>query len=140
MMKFDKKKIEEIAEKYNLKMLLLFGSQLKDKKLLHSESDVDVAYYAQRELTGKEAIDLNCDLIDTFGHDRIDMVDLKKAPPLLRFEISRNSKMLFGDEMDYLEFQAQAFRIYIDAKPLFKLRDLLIRKRQEELANFLYGK
>lgn len=133
MMKFDKKKIQEIAEKYDLKMLLLFGSQLKSKKLLHPESDVDIAYASKKKLTGDETVDLNCDLIDIFEHSKIDMVDLKKAPPLLRFEISQNSKMLFGDEMDYLEFKAQAFRIYIDAKPLFKLRDLLIRKRQELL-------
>lgn len=133
-------KIKKLAKKYDLKLLLLFGSRLKNKKFLHPESDMDIAYVGQGELTGEEIINFNCDLIDIFKHDKIDVVDLKKAPPLLFFEISKNSLLLFGKEMDYLEFKAMAFKRFIDAQSLFELEELLLKKRQESLRNFLYAK
>lgn len=133
-------KIKEIAKKYNLNLVLLFGSQVKNKKYLHRESDFDIAYLSRRELTGKEIIDLNCDFIDFFHCDRIDLVDLKKDNPLLKYEIAQNSKLLYGEEMDYLEFKATAFKSYIDHQPLFKLEDILIRKRHEFLKESIYGK
>lgn len=133
-------RIKKLAKKYDLKLLLLFGSQLRYKKFLHPESDVDIAYISQRELSGEEIINFNCDLIDTFNYNKIDIVDLKKAPPFLCFEISKNSKLLFGKKMDYLEFKAVAFKKYIDTHSLFELEDFLIKKRQKSLGNFIYDK
>ncbi len=138
-MKIENQKIKNIAKKYDLNLLLLFGSQAKDKKFLHKESDFDIAYRSKKDLSGKEIIDLNCDFIDFFHCDRIDLVDLKKDNPLLKYEIAQNSKLLYGEEIDYLEFKALAFRKYVDSQPLFKLQDILIKKRQEFLRNKIYG-
>ena len=134
------RKIEEIAEKYDLKMLLLFGSQAKDKKFLHKESDFDVAYLSERALGGKEIIDLNCDFIDMFRCDRVDLMDLKRAKPFLRYEIAKNSKLLYGNEIDYLEFKAFAFRDYINHGRLFEIEDLLINRKHQLLREKIYGK
>ena len=103
------------------------------------ESDFDIAYRSKKDLSGKEIIDLNCDFIDFFHCDRIDLVDLKKDNPLLKYEIAQNSKLLYGEEIDYLKFKALAFRKYVDSQPLFKLQDILIKKRQEFLRNKIYG-
>lgn len=138
--KIYKKKINKIAKKYALDLVLLFGSQTKNKKRLHRESDFDVAYLSKRDLPGKEIIDLNCDLIDIFGNDRVDLVNLRRIDPLLRYEIAQNSQLLYGGEMDYLEFKAFAFRDYIAHQNLFDLRELLIKKRQRLLKQSIYGK
>ncbi|MBU2578882.1 hypothetical protein KKA09_02080 [Patescibacteria group bacterium] len=137
-----KQNFEKIAKKYELDLLLLFGSQVKNKKYIHQESDFDIAFAttAKKELNGKELIDLNCDLIDIFNCDRIDMVNLKNEDPFLRQEIAKNSQLLFGDEMDYLEFKAFAFRDYIDHQSLFDLQDILMKKRHQLLGELIYGK
>jgi len=131
-------KIKKVVKKYDLKMVLLFGSRVSGR--INFDSDVDIAYLSGRELSGKEIINLNCDFIDIFNCDKIDMVDLKRVNPFLRYEISRNSKLLFGNEIDYLKFKAFAFRSYIDHQPLFKLQDILLKRRHELLRKSIYGK
>ena len=132
-----KEKIKELAEKYQLKLMILFGSQVK-RKGVHKGSDFDVAYLSKKGLSGREIIDLNCDLMEIFQTDKVDLVDLKKADPFLRYEIAQNSQLLYGREMDYLEFKAFAFKDYINHRPLFELRELLMKKRHRSLAKFLY--
>lgn len=133
-------KIKQIGEKYNLNLFLLFGSQVKGKKNLHQESDFDVAYLSKKKLTGKEQIELNCDLMNIFESDRIDMVNLKNVNSFLRQEIAKNNQLLFGDELDYLEFKAFAFRDYIDHQSLFDLQNILMEKRHQLLKEKIYGK
>ena len=130
-------RIGEIAGKYGLKLLLLFGSRAKDKKNIREDSDFDFAYLSEKKLDIKQEIELNCDLIDAFGCDKVDLVDLRKDNPLLRYEIYRNSKLLYGNEIDYLEFKAFAFKDYINHKPLFELRDFLMNKRHKLLGKFI---
>ncbi|MCX6789586.1 MAG: nucleotidyltransferase domain-containing protein, partial [Candidatus Gribaldobacteria bacterium] len=133
----NKEKIKEIAQKYNLEMVLLFGSQVNGRA--KPDSDVDIAYSAQKQLSTDERIDLNNDLGDLFHKDIVDQVDIRSANPLLLHEISQNSQLLFGKEIDYLEFKAFAFRNYIDSESLFNLEDLLIKKKHKELGKLIYG-
>ena len=42
-----KEKIKKLARKYQLKVVILFGSQVK-RKALHQESDFDVAYLSEK--------------------------------------------------------------------------------------------
>jgi len=135
-----KRKLNELAEKYQLKMMLLFGSQVrKQPEQLHQESDFDIAYLSKKDLSGKEIIDLDCDLMNVFNSDRVDLTDLKNANPFLRYEIAKNSQLLYGKEMDYLEFKAFAFKDYVGHRSLFELRDFLMKKRHRLLGKFLYG-
>ena len=125
---FDKKIIEEIVKKYRIKLLLLFGSRVKEK-FLHPESDFDIAYLSERKLSLKEEVDLNCHLMTLFSSDKVDTVDIRKANPLLLYEIFSNHKILFCENKNiYDAFQVYAQRRYFEAKPLFELRDFLLKK------------
>ena len=135
-LKINKKEIEKIAQKYNLEMILLFGSQVNGRA--KPDSDVDIAYSAQKQLSTNEKIDLNNDLCDFFKKDIVDQVDIKNANPLLLYEISQNSKLIFGKEIDYLEFKTFAFRNYIDSESLFNLEKFLIKKKHKELGKLIY--
>ncbi len=136
-LKINKEKIKKIAQKYNLEIVLLFGSQVNGRA--KPDSDIDIAYSAQKLLSTKEKIDLNNDLCDFFKKDIVDQVDIRNANPLLLYEISQNSKLLFGKKIGYLEFKAFAFRNYIDSESLFNLEELLIKKRHKELGKLIYG-
>lgn len=135
---FQKQKLNELAEKYQLKMLILFGSQVK--KRLHQESDFDIAYLSKKDLSGREIIDLDCDLMDVFICNVVDLVNLRNVNPFLRYEIAKNSQLLFGEEMDYLEFKTFAFKDYINHRSLFDLSSILIKRKHELLREKIYGK
>lgn len=138
-MVFNEKEVKEIAQKYQLKLLVLFGSQVKGKRFRTSNSDFDFAYQAKKNLASQELIGLNNDLINLSGNNRVDIVNLQGTDPLLKFEISKNCQLIYGDQRDFLEFKAQAFKAYIDAQPLFDLENKLIKRKQAKLGRFLHG-
>jgi predicted nucleotidyltransferase len=132
-----KSKIKKIAEKYDIKFVVLFGSQADLLKILKKDSDFDVAVF----LKGKRAFfadaNLYGDLLNEFSKlfnvddsIKIDLTDLGRANILLRYEITSNGLLLYGDGDEYAQFRAFAFRDYHDARPLFALESFLIKKRQ----------
>lgn len=131
------KKIVKIAREFGLSLVLLFGSRVKG--ITGFDSDFDIAYQAARALTGNEKINLNCVFMDVFHSDKIDMVDIAQANPLLKYEIFKNSQLLFGQEFDYQTLKTRAFRCYVDAQPLFQLQDALLKKRHNILKEKIYG-
>jgi len=136
-LKINEEKIKEIAQKYNLEMVLLFGSQVNGRA--KPDSDVDIAYSVRKLLSVSEKIDLNNDLCNFFKKDIIDQIDIRSANPLLLHEISTNCKLLFGQEIDYIKFRTRAFRVFIDSASLFRLQDILIEKRHEFLRQSIYA-
>ena len=74
-------KIKELAGKYHLSLVLLFGSRATGK--IHARSDFDVAYLSEKPLDLMDEARMLCDLMPIFRSDKIDLVNLKKAPPLL---------------------------------------------------------
>ena len=79
---YQKQRIKDIAAKYQLKLILLFGSRSGDNA--NSESDFDIAYLGAVPLDFTSAYRLNYEFTKVFEKDRVDTVDLKKAPPLFR--------------------------------------------------------
>lgn len=95
------KSINEIAEKYSLKLLVYFGSY--DTKYYTSESDIDIAYLSDSDLSIEEKITLSEDLIKFHKKSEIDLVDLKSAEPILRYEIAKNGRVLYEREHNLFE-------------------------------------
>lgn len=129
-------KIEELAEKYHITLIVLFGSRATGK--IHAHSDFDVAYLSQKPLDLMDEARFVCDLMPIFQSEKIDLVNLKKAPPLLMKHIFDAHQVLFcADKTQYFSYQMYALRRYQEAKPLFELKsDYLryrVKKYQEEL-------
>jgi len=64
-----------------------FGSRVDEKTL--EESDFDVAYLADKKLCYDDEVDINFQLTNIFGNDKVDTVDMRKAPSLLLYGIFR---------------------------------------------------
>lgn len=121
-----KKRIEEISQKNSLALLLLFGSQVTGQT--HKESDFDVAYLAQKPLDFRQEGQLIVDLMPVFKSDKVDLSNIKKAPPLLLKHIFDNNIILFcPDQSVYNEYEIYALKTYFEAQPLFQLREDLIK-------------
>lgn len=117
-----REEIKKIAKKYNLKLILLFGSRVKGKT--HKESDVDLAFLPEEKISFRQGILLNTEFCNIFGTDRIDTVNLREANPLLLKQILDNCRVLFQKSPQIFSiFEAQVLQKYQEAAPLFKMRE-----------------
>ena len=138
----NKKNLELLAREYGVKFVVLYGSHVAGKTI--EESDVDVAVFFETRRV-PESFSRYSEIMQKLAEalqveiGKLDFVILNKANILLRYEITAKGKLLFGDEDEYLQYKAFAFRDYHDAKSLFQLEDLLIRKRQTLLKQSLSG-
>ena len=139
-MKVDREKIEKYAFEKGIKFIILFGSQAVGDR--HENSDFDVAVLTTREKNlsvlknYSEILDFLSNILGIPDY-RIDLTNLNKANPFLKYEVVSSGKLLYGDEDEYADYRAGAFKDYIDSQPLFHLEKYLIKKRQNLLGELL---
>lgn len=121
---------EEIIKKYDLKLLLLFGSQARGDA--RKNSDTDIAFMSGKKLDFNQKAELMMDLLPVVKAEetKIDVVDTKTAHPLLLYLIMQDAKILYAEDMMFFyNLQAAAFKKYVEMKPHFKLqKELLLSK------------
>lgn len=111
-----KHKLSPLFEEPGLRMTILFGSAVSGN--LHTHSDIDLAFLFDGPV---DILDLTNKVIRLLRTDSVDVVDLKRATPLLKFSAIKPRKVLYEREPGiFNEFASLAFREYIDTK---KLRD-----------------
>ncbi len=109
--------IKKSASKYRLKLLLLFGSRVDGTA--SPESDFDVAYLASRDLDLNREARLIVELAPVFRSENIDLVNLKKAPPLLFYAITARCRVIYEkDPLMFPTMRAYAFKKYVETRPL----------------------
>jgi predicted nucleotidyltransferase len=128
-----KPKIAKIAEKYELKLVVLYGSQATGKAKLNS--DIDIAILGERRIDFDKHIELINEFTDLFNTDEIDVKLLHNTNPLFRYEVMRDGILLYGSDYDFVSFKAYAFRDYMDSGDLFRLKRIFIKKRMEYMKN-----
>jgi predicted nucleotidyltransferase len=97
-------------------LIVVFGSTVTE--LRGPESDLDLAFLADAAL---DLVAATTDIIRVLHTDRVDVVDLRRASPLLAMEVARHGRLIYERESGmHLEFISLAVRRYIDNK---KLRD-----------------
>jgi len=113
--------LAKIAQKYSLELILLFGSRIEKK--LHQESDYDVAYLSSRHLDLMEEAQLIVDLAPIFKSENIDLVNLKRANPLLLYAITKNCQVIYEKKpLTFASLRAYAFKKYVETKPLYEAK------------------
>ncbi|MEK7664733.1 MAG: nucleotidyltransferase domain-containing protein [Patescibacteria group bacterium] len=124
-----KEKIEELAKKYQLKLILLFGSRVDGK--IHKESDYDVAYLPLKKLSFDQENYLNYDFTGIFHHNRVDTIDIGRAKPLLLFGVFRKCQVLYQqNDLIFPTYRAYVFKKYIESKPFYEEK---FRRLKEEI-------
>lgn len=129
----DRVSIEEIRKRLSplfhdegLKLVLLFGSAVSGK--IHKKSDIDLAFLFDKAV---DILTLTNRVIKLLHTDNVDVVDLKRASPLLKFSAVKSGMILYEKEPGmFNEFYSLAFRRYIDTK---KLRDAQAQAIQQFL-------
>lgn len=111
---------EKIAEKYNLRLILLFGSAVSQK--IHSQSDVDIAVFSEKpDLSFKSYSNLLFDLQKHFPKREMDLVVINRADPLLLKKIMEDCRLLYGSPRELAQLKIYAFKRYLDFKKCLDL-------------------
>jgi len=122
-------KLEDIANKYQLDLVLVFGSRATGK--VHPESDIDIAVYGKEILSETAKIQLIYESCGVFHTDNIDLVDLITAPVFLKKEIFKNYKILLQRD-SMLLYQLELANMH-ELKEL----EILDQIRRERLQEFV---
>jgi predicted nucleotidyltransferase len=119
----------EVDTALEIKLVIRFGSTAAGRA--RADSDVDLAVLASRELTLADQERVVIELARRYGfqEDRIDLVDLRVAPPLLQREVAERGELLEGDPDEFLRFRFSAWKLFQDTAKLRRARDANLRRR-----------
>lgn len=122
--------IKKIADKYELGLILLFGSQITGKT--HKESDFDVAYLSDKKLSFADEGGMIIDFAGIVGardERLVNLCNIKEAGVLLLKEIFDQHQVLFcADRNVYDSYKIFSIKNFIENRPIFDLKDFLIKK------------
>ncbi|MEK7138242.1 MAG: nucleotidyltransferase domain-containing protein [Patescibacteria group bacterium] len=106
--------IAKTCQKFGVKILLLFGSQVYGR--IHSESDIDLAFLGKK-LSFEELAQFNTELQKIFNHDKIDTVSLLPLSPLVMKRIFDNHQILYlENRFLYHTLSTYATKSYLETK------------------------
>jgi len=121
-----KDKLSPLFNEKSLRLVIMFGSTATGNR--HNTSDIDLGFLFDNQT---DILDLTNRVIRLLKNDNVDVVDLNRTSPLLRFSVVKQGKLLYEKEPgQFNEFASLAFRIYVDTK---KLRSA----REKSIKNFL---
>ena len=124
--------IDNIVKKYDLELLVIFGSYGTDR--YRKDSDIDIAYISKTNLSPKDDFALLNDLIRHFRKAEVDLVNFKKANVLLKYEIiTKVTKVLYGNDEVLEHVKLYTIKRFQEMKPFLDKRVAFIR---EEVRNF----
>lgn len=122
-----KPEIQSLAKKYRLLLLVLFGSQAKGKT--HPQSDVDLAFISEKLKRPMEIAEMETEFSQALKIKELEMTDIKSATPFLLKQIAQNSILLYEKEPTlFSRFKIYAFKIFMEAQPLLKIREAQLNK------------
>ena len=111
-----KSRLAPLFDREDLQFAVLFGSYGTDK--VHAHSDIDLGFLFENPVDMVELTNL---VIRLLRNDGVDVVDLRRASPLMKFAAIRNGRLLYEKRSGlYDTFLSLAFRMYVDTR---KLRD-----------------
>ena len=108
---FEKLK-NKLMEKLDCEAIVLFGSYARETQ--NAESDIDIAFKSNKEITKKEIFTLKQELEDIANKD-IDLINLDNIGDGFRYEILINGITLyFKDNVKFELYKLDMYREYLD--------------------------
>lgn len=112
---------KQIAQKFGLDFLVLFGSQ--SNGLVHKQSDYDIGYSSNEKIDFNAEYQITMRLKDALNHSKIDLVDVRRASPLLAKKALLEGELLAENiPHSFAQEQIRAYHNYVETKPLRELK------------------
>ena len=115
-------RLADLFRRRGVRLAYVFGSAARGG----AADDVDLAVLMREGST----LSLFADVARALETDRIDLVDLAYASPLLRFSVARDGRVLFRESAEAEnEFELAAIREYRDTRFHREVQDRYVRER-----------
>src|SRR3989344_3778944 len=109
-----KELITAVCQKYEVKLLLLFGADVDGRTRL--ESDVDLGFLGKK-LSFEKLAEFNTEFQKIFGREKIDTVSLLPLNPLILKRIFDHHQILYlEDRFLYHTLSSYATKSYLETK------------------------
>lgn len=126
--------LQPIAQKFGVRLIVLFGSVARGK--IHEESDIDIGVLTDRPITFNKRLKLWLELSSLFRAD-IDLAMLNHAEPVFGFQVACDGKLLFErDKFVWENWRSYKIRQYWDTT---KFRDDLERYLARRVKEMRYA-
>lgn len=115
-----------------VELAVLFGSRARQQSSLASDVDIGLAFASEMDSRSlRREIEIG---LGRAARSDVDIVFLKEAPPLLRFEIARDGQLLIERKpYAWADFKAKAMIDWWDWEPIARrVNQYIIRKMKEE--------
>lgn len=123
--------VAKLAQKHNLALVILYGSQATGKS--REGSDVDIAVLGKIKISSDILINLDDEFAHIFRAKELDVKSLHNTNPFFRYQVMRDGILLYGKNYDYNSYKAYSFRDYHDSKDLLKLKRAIVERRLQAL-------
>ena len=119
-----KEKLAVLYADRTLQCVLLFGSLTSGRR--HEQSDIDLGFLFDGPV---DILDVTNRVNRLLGSDNVDVVNLRRASPLLKFAASRKGIILYErDPGLFSQFRSLAYRMYVDTRKLRDARNRVIEE------------
>ncbi|MBD3203665.1 hypothetical protein GF327_05180 [Candidatus Woesearchaeota archaeon] len=132
--KTKKTELQKIAKKYNLLVLVLFGSRADNT--YSKDSDFDFAFYTKKPMKTEKEISLYEDLVKILETEKIDIININtNHSPIVRKEIFFMGKPIYEVKNGFFDdLKWAAWFDYIDFQKYEVKRRKILEKQLEEAA------
>jgi predicted nucleotidyltransferase len=114
-----KESLAPLLKERGLQLVILFGSTATGTS--HEHSDIDLGFLFDQPI---DILDLTNRVITLLHTDNVDVVDLRRASPLLKMSSVKHGVVLYERSPGlFHEFSSLAIRRFIDTKKLRDARD-----------------
>ncbi len=122
-------KLTPIFEREGVRLAYLFGSLAKTGEVGEREPhDVDLALLTKE----KPAWKLWDEIAEAVRSERLDLVDLRSASPVLLFEIIRSGRLIYAsDDAARERFVLDVLHLYRDTAPLRRRQRAALKRRMD---------
>ena len=125
------KNINELVQKYGIKLLYVFGSYAKGSN--NKNSDIDIAVLVNDNYKPMYKLYMIGDLTSIFKRDDIDLVILNGANPVLRHQVIKYGKIIYEESLEEkVIFEAKVLSVYMDMEPFRRTQMEFINERLSE--------
>lgn len=102
--------INHLQSEVDPAFIILFGSYAKGTN--RQESDIDLAYYSERQLSSYERFILSADLAELTGKE-VDLIDIKQIDTVFTMQIfSQGIPILIQNQSEYTRQKMRAYSMY----------------------------
>lgn len=128
------KGLEKIAHKFDLKLLILFGSRAKGTE--KTNSDYDLAYFPPFKFTIKDEMKLFDEIISFLKDEKVDLINLKTTNKLhVANNIFQTGKVIYEKETGF--FDQKKWDAWMDLQDFSKYYDLQLELTKKSLTEMI---